>query len=181
VTPVFLAGGGGTGALMRAADWSATPLGAPDGWPAALKALVGVMLGSHQPMLIVWGPEHITLYNDGYAEMCGTRHPAALGRPFEDLWHDIWEQVEPILTRAYAGEATHMSDIAFTMHRNGYPEEAHFAFGYTPVRDGDGAVAGMRLRRDHEAGPGRAAPARERGAGEGRARRHGRGLPAPRS
>jgi PAS domain S-box-containing protein len=143
VTPVFLAGGGGTGALMRAADWSATPLGAPDGWPAALKALVGVMLGSHQPMLIVWGPEHITLYNDGYAEMCGTRHPAALGRPFEDLWHDIWEQVEPILTRAYAGEATHMSDIAFTMHRNGYPEEAHFAFGYTPVRDGDGAVAGM--------------------------------------
>ena len=71
------------------------------------------------------------------------RHPAALGRPFDDLWHDIWDQVGPILSRAYAGESTHMDDIAFAMHRNGYPEEPHFAFGYTPVRDETGRVAGM--------------------------------------
>ena len=139
----FLKAGGEAGALMRGLDWSRTPLGRPETWPPALKTLVGVMLGSRQPMLIVWGAEHTTLYNDGYAQMCGARHPAALGRSFEDLWHDIWDQVEPILARAYAGEATHMSDIAFTMHRNGYPEEAHFAFGYTPVRDDDGRVAGM--------------------------------------
>ncbi|TGN37464.1 histidine kinase, partial [Klebsiella oxytoca] len=87
-----------------------------------LKTLVGVMLGSQQPMLIVWGEAHITLYNDGYAPMCGARHPHALGRPFDEVWHDIWDQVEPILSRAYAGEATHMDDISFTMHRNGYPE-----------------------------------------------------------
>ena len=89
------------------------------------------------------GTEHTTLYNDGYALMCGARHPAALGRPFDDLWHDIWDQVGPILSRAYAGESTHMDDIAFVMHRNGYPEEPHFAFGYTPVRDEMGRVAGM--------------------------------------
>ncbi|MEH3145787.1 MAG: PAS domain S-box protein [Methylobacterium frigidaeris] len=141
--PSFLSGGGECGALMRGLDWAATPLGRPEAWPPALKTLVGVMLGSQQPMLIVWGPAHTTLYNDGYAEMCGTRHPAALGRPFEALWHDIWDEVEPILARSYAGEATHRSDIAFTMHRNGYPEETHFAFGYTPVRDEAGRVAGM--------------------------------------
>ena len=54
------------------------------------------------------------------------------------LWHDIWDQVEPILARAYAGEAIHMDDIAFVMHRHGYPEETHFAFSYTPVRDESG-------------------------------------------
>ncbi|WP_412759711.1 PAS domain S-box protein [Methylorubrum subtropicum] len=128
---------------MRGLDWAATPLGAPEGWPAPLKTLVGVMLASHQPMLIVWGPAHTTLYNDGYAAMCGTRHPEAMGRSFDDLWHDIWDQVEPILSAAYAGEATQMDDIAFVMHRNGFPEETHFSFGYTPVRGEDGTVAGM--------------------------------------
>ncbi len=141
--PFFLTGGGACGALMRGLDWAATPLGAPEGWPAPLKTLVGVMLASHQPMLIVWGPAHTTLYNDGYAAMCGTRHPEAMGRSFDDLWHDIWDQVEPILSAAYAGEATQMDDIAFVMHRNGFPEETHFSFGYTPVRGEDGTVAGM--------------------------------------
>ncbi|MCJ2035187.1 PAS domain-containing protein [Methylobacterium sp. J-068] len=139
----FLIEGGETGALLRVHDWSTSPLGLPATWPQALKTLVGVMLGSQQPMLIVWGPDYVTLYNDGYAAMCGARHPAALGGSFRDLWHDIWDQVEPILSRAYAGEATHMDGIAFIMHRNGYPEETFFSFGYTPVRDESGRVAGM--------------------------------------
>ncbi|WP_246232878.1 sensor histidine kinase [Aurantimonas aggregata] len=101
------------------------------------------MLGSRQPMLVVWGPERLTLYNDGYALMCGDRHPGALGRPFSELWFDIWDVVEPILDRAYAGEPTHMDDIQFTMRRHGDPEETHFAFSYTPVRDEAGQVAGM--------------------------------------
>ena len=84
-TPSFLAGGGESGALMRGIDWAATPLGPAEAWPAALKTLVGVMLGSQQPMLIVWGEAHITLYNDGYAPMCGARHPHALGRPFDEV------------------------------------------------------------------------------------------------
>ncbi|MFG5119173.1 PAS domain S-box protein [Methylorubrum sp. POS3] len=139
----FLSGGGETGALMRRLDWAATPLGAPEHWAPSLKTLVGVMLGSRQPMLIVWGEAHTTLYNDGYVAMCGGRHPQAMGRPFEALWHDIWDRVEPILSRAFAGEATYMDDIAFVMHRNGFPEETHFSFGYTPVPGEDGAVAGM--------------------------------------
>ncbi|MCK2056281.1 PAS domain-containing protein [Methylobacterium sp. 37f] len=139
----FLVEGGEAGALLRNHDWLATSLGAPAEWPQALKTLVGVMLGSQQPMLIVWGPDYITLYNDGYAAMCGARHPKALGGSFRELWHDIWDRVEPILSRAYAGEATHMDGIAFIMHRNGYPEETYFSFGYTPVRDETGQVVGM--------------------------------------
>jgi PAS domain S-box-containing protein len=131
------------GARMRAHDWAATPLGPPEAWPAALQTLVMVMLGSHQPMFVAWGPERVMLYNDGYAPMCGARHPAALGQRFREVWHDIMDQVGPILDRAFAGQSTHMDDIAFTLHRNGFPEEAHFAFSYTPVRDASGEVAGM--------------------------------------
>jgi PAS domain S-box-containing protein len=131
------------GKLFRDRDWSETPLGPREAWSVELKTLTNVMLGSLQPMLIVWGPSQTTLYNDGYAQMCGNRHPAAFGKPFRDLWHDIWDQVDPIISATYAGQGTAMDDIEFTMHRKGYPEETHFAFSYTPVRDPWGTVLGM--------------------------------------
>ncbi|MCR6502111.1 PAS domain-containing protein [Shinella sp. CPCC 101442] len=131
------------GKLFRDRDWSMTPLGPREDWSVELKTLTNVMLGSLQPMLIVWGPSQTTFYNDGYAQMCGNRHPAAFGRPFRDLWHDIWDQVDSIISAAYAGHGTAMDDIEFTMHRKGYAEETHFAFSYTPVRDPWGTVLGM--------------------------------------
>ena len=73
------AGGGEMGARMRAFDWSATALGPLEQWPQSLRACVRVMLGSGYPMLICWGPAYTMLYNDAYAALIGTRHPAALG------------------------------------------------------------------------------------------------------
>ena len=135
--------GGECGQLFRGFDWDNCPLGRPETWAVELQTLVNVMLGSLQPMLIVWGPEQTTLYNDGYALMCGDRHPAAFGHSFRELWFDIWDQVEPIIDAAYAGQGTSMDDIEFVMHRKGYPEETHFSFSYTPVRDPWGTVLGM--------------------------------------
>jgi PAS domain S-box-containing protein len=140
--PLFLEEGA-LFAQAAALNWAATPLGPPDHWPEALRVLTGVMLGSRQPMFIAWGPERIMLYNDGYAPMLGQRHPAALGSRFGDVWADILDTVGPIMDAAYAGRGTHMDDIAITMHRHGYPEETHFAFSYTPVRDEGGIVRGM--------------------------------------
>ncbi len=140
----FLAGGGELGRLIRVLPWGLTPLGSPDAWPENLRTLVRVMLSSRQPMFIAWGPERIMLYNDGYAPLCGGKHPWALGKPFAEVWADILEAVAPIMDAAYRGVPTTMDDIQFTMLRNGYPEEAHFSFGYTPVHDdATGNVAGM--------------------------------------
>src|SRR3712207_9556186 len=36
-----------------------------------------------------------------------------------------------------------MADITLIMERRGYPEETHFSFSYTPVRDESGTVAGF--------------------------------------
>ncbi|MBF0373037.1 MAG: PAS domain-containing protein [Alphaproteobacteria bacterium] len=139
----LFADGGEIGGLMRSYDWSTNPLGPSADWPQPLRTLVALMLGSNQPMFIAWGPERIILYNDRYAPLLGNRHPRALGRHFYDVWFDIRPQIQPIMERAYAGKSTHMDDIAFTMCRHGYPEEAHFAFSYTPVRDDEGRVEGM--------------------------------------
>ncbi|WP_324806393.1 ATP-binding protein [Sphingomonas sp. LY29] len=139
----FLAGGGEAGALIRAMDWSATPLGPPQSWPQPLKTLVGVMLSADQPMFVGWGPDHRLLYNDRYAPMLADRHPAALGQAFLDVWHEVREDLTPLIEQVRAGEPVHMNDLRLSLDRPGRPKEAHFAFSYTPVRDESGAIAGL--------------------------------------
>lgn len=138
-----LAGGGGMGALMRAYDWSSTSLGPQEHWPQPLLTLVRVMLNSRQPMFIAWGPDRTLVYNDTYAPMLGERHSAALGRPFFETWPKVRDEVGSLMDRVFAGEPVHMDDLQLTLHRNGYPEETHFAFSYTPVPGDDGAVVGL--------------------------------------
>ena len=131
------------GALMRAHNWHATRLGPPRKWPASLSTLVSVMLGSSQAMFVAWGPDRILLYNDGYAELLGRKHPAALGRPLFDVWSEISDDLRPLVDQVYAGGSVHMDDISLMMERHGHVEEAHFAFSYSPVRDETGEVAGL--------------------------------------
>jgi hypothetical protein len=40
-SPAILEEGGQMGALMRAKDWSRTPLGSPDRWPQSLRTELG--------------------------------------------------------------------------------------------------------------------------------------------
>jgi hypothetical protein len=61
---MFLSGGGEVGAMMRAQDWSESPLGHPRTWPQALRTVVGLMLNSGFPMFVAWGEELGFLYND---------------------------------------------------------------------------------------------------------------------
>lgn len=139
----FLQGGGDCGAMLRRMDWSQNPLGWPAAWPDELAVLVGIVLASPQPMFIVWGPERITLYNDAYVPIAGKRHPAGMGQPIERMWFDIWDDVGPMVAAAFRGVGTAMDELRLTMHRNGYPETAHFAFSFNPVRDRAGQVVGM--------------------------------------
>lgn len=140
----FLAGGGGMGALIRAHDWTQTPLGAPSAWPQSLKTSVGIMLTSRQPIWIGWGPELIYLYNDAYRSIIGGKHPWALGRPTSEVWREIWPDIGPMLATAMGGvEGTYVEDQLLIMERNGYPEETYYTFSYSPIRSDDGAPGGI--------------------------------------
>src|SRR5690349_2171510 len=93
--PAFLSEGGQMGAQMRAHDWAHSPLGPPAEWPASLRAVVGLLLNSKFPMFLAWGPQLTFLYNDSYSEILGDKHPAALGRRFQDIWAEIWTDLWP--------------------------------------------------------------------------------------
>jgi hypothetical protein len=133
------------GALIAATDWAATPLGPVDEWPAALRAAVGVCLSSRFPMLVVWGPELVKIYNDGYRPMLGTeKHPRALGAPARDVWPEIWDVIGPMFAGVMAGGGSTLSvDHLLLMERNGYQEEAYFTWSYSPILLDDGTVGGV--------------------------------------
>jgi PAS domain S-box-containing protein len=141
--PTFLQGGGEMGARMRSHDWSASPLGDPQIWPQSLRTLVRVMLNAQQPMFIAWGPELAFLYNDAYAPLFGAKHPDALGRPFAEVWSDIWSQIKPLADDTLTGRPSWHQDLLIPMQRHGYLEEAYFSFSYTPAWDEDDRIAGM--------------------------------------
>ena len=142
--PGFLHAGGDAGALMRAMDWSRTPLGPPDTWPQSLRTAVSICLGSRFPMIVLWGPQYVALYNDGYAPMLGVKHPGALGRPLHETWPEIWDVIEPMMAGVRAsGVATWVEDQKLILERNGFPEECYFSYSFGPLRGESGAVDGI--------------------------------------
>jgi PAS domain S-box-containing protein len=128
---------------MRGHDWSHSPLGFPDTWPASLRTVVELMLQSQFPMFVAWGPQLGFLYNDPYSEILGAKHPRALGRRFQDIWSEIWTDISPLIDAAMNGQATYREDLPLLMNRKGYDEQTWFTFSYSPVRDETGNVAGM--------------------------------------
>jgi two-component sensor histidine kinase len=138
----FLDGGGEMAVAIRNHDWSSSALGSVDAWPPSLKTALGMALSSKFPKSIVWGPEMITLHNDAFRPILGDK-PPALGRPFSEVWSEVWHEIGPIAERAYAGEATFVEDFPLVIDRYGYAEQCYFTFCYSPIRDENGVVRGM--------------------------------------
>ncbi len=140
----FLDGGGELGARMRAFAWEGTPLGPPASWPRSLKTAVRIMLTSQQPFWIGWGAALTYLYNDPYKSIIGGKHPHALGRPFEEVWREIWDVVGPLAARVMQrDEGTYSEAQLLIMERHGYREETYYTFSYSPIPDDDGRPGGL--------------------------------------
>jgi hypothetical protein len=121
---------------IRSFDWSRTPIGAPDTWSPALRTTIDILLRNSFPMLLWWGPEYISIYNDAYRLVLGQKHPWGLGRPVRECWSEIWQILKPLIdTPFHGGPATWMEDIELELDRSGFTEETHFTIGYSPVRD----------------------------------------------
>ncbi|HEX5281173.1 MAG TPA: ATP-binding protein [Micropepsaceae bacterium] len=130
---------------MRTHDWSATPLGPPDGWPQSLRSAVSILLPSKAQICLFWGPKLVALYNDAYIPTLGVKHPWALGTPaaevFSEIWHDV---LRPLLENVVrTGEAFRGNDYPFFLERQGFAEETYFDISYDPVRDETGNVGGV--------------------------------------
>ncbi|MGK5024171.1 PAS domain-containing protein [Janthinobacterium sp. RB2R34] len=136
-------GGGITGELVRKLDWSATSLGAISGWPANLRTSVDIVLNSPMAMVLMWGPEHVMIYNDEYIRIAAGRHPAALGSTVAEVWPEIWDWHAPILAAGLRGETQVVREKALPLLHGGMPVEQYFDLFYTPVHGAGGQADGV--------------------------------------
>ncbi len=137
----FLAGGGEMGALIRAHDWQSTPVGPPENWPQSLRTVVRLMLTSHHPMFVFWGPEHFCFYNDAYRTSLGPeKHPRVLGARGRDQWPEIWDLIGPQISLVMSGKgATWHEDQLIPITRHGQTDRAYWTYGFSPI-DEDSAT-----------------------------------------
>ncbi|HEX3288502.1 MAG TPA: SpoIIE family protein phosphatase [Mycobacterium sp.] len=126
-------------------DWAATPLGAPSGWPQSLRTAVSILLSSRFPMWMAWGPELTFFCNAAYRrDTLGRKYPWALGRPANEVWSEIWDDIGPRIDRVLSTEqSTWDVGLLLFLERSGYPEETYHTFSYSPLRDDEGQVVGM--------------------------------------
>lgn len=138
-------GDGELAARMREFNWSATPLGPVEGWPASLRSVVRILLTSRFSMWLGWGPELTFLYNDAYCrDTLRAKHPWALGQPAREVWAEIWHDIGPRIESVLdSGVATWDESLLLFLERSGYPEETYHTFSYSPLADEDGHVVGM--------------------------------------
>ncbi|HWX06293.1 MAG TPA: PAS domain-containing protein, partial [Bradyrhizobium sp.] len=146
----FLTGGGEMGALMRAHDWSATPLGRPESWPQSLRTAVRILLNTNHPMFIWWGPELIQFYNDAYRQTMGPeRHPSALGQRGRQCWAEIWPIIGPQIEQVMSGGgATWHENQLVPVTRHGRLEQVYWTYGYSPIDEDDGIGGVLVVCRD---------------------------------
>jgi hypothetical protein len=146
----FLAGGGEMGALTRAFNWSATPLGKPETWPQSLRTAVRILLNTNHPMFIWWGPQLIQFYNDAYRQTMGPeRHPGALGQRGRECWAEIWPIIGPQIEQVMnGGGATWHENQLIPVTRHGQLEQVYWTYGYSPIDKDDGVGGVLVVCRD---------------------------------
>ena len=137
------AGDGPCAALVRSFDWASTSLGPIAGWSPQLTTTVSNVINSPVPKVLMWGRDHVMIYNDGYSVIAAGNHPRAFGGTVAGIWPEVWDYNRDVLAAGFRGEVRSAIGESMILHRNGAPEELILDLFYTPVYDADGGVGGV--------------------------------------
>ena len=143
--PAWPVAAGEMAQCIRQHDWASSPLGPVEQWPVSLRTIVQTVVAHPFPTIVLWGPQLIQIYNDGYRALMGAKHPAGLGQPTRECWSEVWHINAPLYERVWRGESVYLEDALFPITRSGVLEDAWFTLSYSPVRDESGEVAGVFL------------------------------------
>jgi two-component sensor histidine kinase len=139
----FPFGGGENGALIGALDWSNTSLGPISEWPESLKTTVGMLLRSPVPIVLLWGPDGIMIYNDAYSIFAGGRHPLLFGSKVREGWPEVADFNDNVMKVGLSGGTLSYRNQELTLHRSGVPEQVWMNLDYSPVLGENGRPEGV--------------------------------------
>lgn len=141
--PEFLRSPGEMAVFIASFDWSSTSLGPIDGWPPCLRTITGFLIRSPAPIVLLWGPEGVMIYNDAYSEFAGGGKPGKLGSKVKDGWPEIADFNANVMAVGLAGQALSYRDQELTLIRGGRAEPVWMNLDYSPVLDDNGQPAGV--------------------------------------
>lgn len=68
-------------------------------WPPTLEQTFHQILADSRPIAIYWGTNYVTLYNEAFSKLCGSKHPALLGMTVENAWQEAGEKLKDAMSR----------------------------------------------------------------------------------
>lgn len=139
--PAFLDWPSDTARQIAAADWIGAGFLAPSDWPQSLKGVVGMMLRSAVPMVLLWGERGLMIYNDEYAVLTQGVNKQAL--PVDEAWPEIAEWNLDMLRKVRGGHVETFRNMEMTLHRHGRADRIFFDLAYSPAVNDSGAIDGM--------------------------------------
>ena len=139
----FLNNSGEMAALIRSYDWSSTPLGPIENWPQSLRTITGFLIQSPVAIVLLWGPDGIMIYNDGYSVFAGGRHPSLLGSKVLEGWPEVVDLNTRVMETGMAGGTLAYKDLELTLSRYGSAEKLWVDVDYSPVMDESGKPGGV--------------------------------------
>ncbi|KAJ3471391.1 hypothetical protein MRS44_001490 [Fusarium solani] len=130
--------------FARSVDWASTPLGPIEDWPADLRTMSNLVMGSPHPAAMYWGPQFVIIYNEAYLDIAGRKHPKLMGSCYMEAWPEIWDEIKPVFKSALeSGQATMKHENRLFINRHGFLEETFFSWSIVPLVGGDGEVVGL--------------------------------------
>ena len=130
--------------LVRAHDWSSTPLGKIEDWSGSLRCSVNLILACAFPSLVFWGRELVQLYNDAFIPLLAERHPSGLGQKAWECWSDAWQIVGPNLQRVMEDrETVYYENTIVPIIRDGKLQDIRWTYSYSPIFALGGDVLGV--------------------------------------
>ena len=136
---------GAVAAFAREIDWSGHPLGPVDQWPAPLRGFLRHAMDSPNPTMVVWGEDYLWFLNNAAIPAAGAQRADGLGRPYGEVFPELWNEVAPLLTQAMTGEHVLLRAEPYTLERGGRLEQTWFDAAFTPIRGAQGTVDGVSL------------------------------------
>jgi PAS domain S-box-containing protein len=130
-------------ALIEAFDWSSTGVGPMTDWPQSLRTTVATITASPVPMVLLWGPDGIMIYNDAYAAFAGNRHPKLMGSPVLESWPEVADFNRHVMEVGLGEGTLSYKDKHLQLNRRGTPEDVWLNLDYSTVRDDAGSPAGV--------------------------------------
>lgn len=133
--------------LVRAFDWSTTPLGPINQWPFSLRQMCNLVLLDVDPAVIYCGPDLIMIYNEPWIVLAGQLHPEILGQGVHKPFAGVWDYYVDLFRKVWdTGQVVREEASAVFLERQGFTEECYIDLTCSPVLGEDGSIVGILSR-----------------------------------